>query len=303
MGGGKPIPAHIMIVLDRTGSMGPQGPSCNGGTKLECAQAGIDSFLLGMDPTVDEVGLVVLPPATSLANACQSTPTKSGDPYYVNGATYDAASPAWVLVGLSSDYRASSSSPLNTNSNLYKTYHCIQAFGSTAYATAIDQAQAVLTANHVKGTQDVIVFMTDGEANYGPCKETGPYPNGTCTNNTNNTYRTQPCHQAISSASAAKTAGTWVYTIEYDANGANTNCEGWKSSGSQNGSNCNTGAEVQFPCDEVPTIQAKATLQTMASDPSKFYYLPAASTLTTIFQDIAADLGGTRIVDDNYPGS
>ena len=41
----------------------------------------------------------------------------------------------------------------------------------------------------------------------------------------------------------------------------------------------------------------------MASDPSKFYYLPAASTLTTIFQDIAADLGGTRLVDDNYPGS
>jgi hypothetical protein len=299
MGGGKPIPAHVMIVLDRTGSMGPQGPSCNGGTKLACAQAGIDAFLEGMDPTVDSVGLVVLPPATNTANACQSAPTKSGDSYYVNEATYDSPSAAWVLVPLSNDYKASANSPLNANSNLYKTYHCIQAFGSTAYATAIDKAQAVLTANHVQGTQDVIVFMTDGEANYGPCTESG----NVCTNNTNNTYRDQPCHQAISSASAAKTAGTWVYTIEYDANGANVNCEGWKSSGSQGGSSCNTGKGVQFPCDEVPTIQAKATLQSMASDASKFYYLPAASTLTTIFQDIAADLGGTRLVDDNYTGS
>ena len=84
MGGGKPIPAHVMIVLDRTGSMGPQGPSCNGGTKLSCAQAGIDAFLQGMDPTVDSVGLVVLPPATSTAHACQSAPQTSGDSYYVN---------------------------------------------------------------------------------------------------------------------------------------------------------------------------------------------------------------------------
>jgi Flp pilus assembly protein TadG len=298
MGGGKPIPAHIMIVLDRTGSMGPQGPSCNGGTKLTCAQAGIDAFLQGMDPSVDSVGLVVLPPATSVASACQNQPTKSGDPYYVNEATYDSASAAWVLVGLSNNYKASAGSSLNTNSNLYKTYHCIQAFGSTAYATAIDQAQAVLTANHVKGTQDAIVFMTDGEANYGPCTESG----NVCTNN-NSVYRTQPCHTAVASASSAKATGTWVYTIEYDANGANINCEGWKSSGSQGGSNCNTGKGVQFPCDEVATIQAKATLQAMASDASKFYYLPQASTLTTIFQDISADLGGTRLVDDNYTGS
>ena len=55
MGGGKPIPAHIIIVLDRTGSM---GQSCSsGGTKMSCAKAGINSFLLGMDPAYDKVGL------------------------------------------------------------------------------------------------------------------------------------------------------------------------------------------------------------------------------------------------------
>jgi hypothetical protein len=41
----------------------------------------------------------------------------------------------------------------------------------------------------------------------------------------------------------------------------------------------------------------------MASDASRFYYSPNPSGLTTIFQDIADDLGGSRIIDDNYTGS
>jgi Flp pilus assembly protein TadG len=301
MGGGKPMPAHIMLVVDRTGSM---GWSCDaGGTKLQCAQDGIDSFLEGMDPAYDKVGLVILPPATSTSQVCQSEPTSWGDPYYVNEATYDQPSSAWVVVPLSSDYRASSTSPLNTNSSLYKAYHCIKAFGSTAYATAIDQAQAVLSANHDSKAQDVIVFFTDGEANYGPCNEqTSRWGGSSCTNNSS-TYRTQPCHQAITSAGLAKSAGTWIYTIEYDANGANTYCEGWKSSGSQGGSSCNTGPGVQFPCNEVSTITAQYTLQQMASDSSKFYFEPDPGSLTTIFQDIAADIGEARLVDNNYGGS
>jgi hypothetical protein len=41
----------------------------------------------------------------------------------------------------------------------------------------------------------------------------------------------------------------------------------------------------------------------MASDASRFYYSPNPSGLTTIFQDIADDLGGARINDENYIGS
>ncbi len=284
MGGGKPIPAHVMIVLDRTGSM---NSGCSaGGTKIECAQAGIDAFLTGMDPSVDEVGLVIFSPAQNSSKLCSTPPNNNG--------WFDQTNPAplWVAVGLSTDYKTSATSPLNTSSNLYQTYHCIKAGGSTAYATAIDQAQSVLTANHDPKAQDAIVFFTDGEANY------GEWPKGN-----GSTYRTQPCHQAISSASAAKAAGTWVYTIEYDSNAANTNCEGYKSSGSQNGGSCNTGKGIQFPCDEVPTITARSTLQQMATDPTKFYSEPTPGSLTTIFQDIAADLGGTMLVDDNYAGT
>jgi Flp pilus assembly protein TadG len=284
MGGGKPIPAHIMIVLDRTGSM---NSGCSaGGSKIQCAQAGIDAFLTGMDPSVDKVGLVVFSPASSAATKCNTPPNNNG--------WFDQTAPAplWVLVPLSTDYKASYDSPLNVNSNLYTTYHCIKAGGSTAYATAIDQAQAVLAANHDPKAQDAIVFFTDGEANY------GEWPKGNAS-----PYRTQPCHQAINSAAAAKATGTWVYTIEYDSNAANTNCEGWKSSGSQNGSSCNTGKGIQFPCDEVPAITARSTLQQMATDSTKFYSEPNPGDLTTIFQDIAADLGGTMLVDDGYTGS
>jgi hypothetical protein len=284
MGGGKPIPAHIMIVLDRTGSMG--WPCSADTTKIECAKDGIDAFLTGMDPSVDKVGLVVFSPASNSSTICSTPPNNNG--------WFDQTSPAplWVVVGLSNDYKTSSTSPLNTSSNLYQTYHCIQAGGSTAYATAIDQAQSMLAANHDPKAQDAIVFFTDGEANY------GEWPKGN-----SSPYRTQPCHQAINSAAAAKATGTWVYTIEYDSNAANTNCEGYKSSGSQNGSSCKTGKGIQFPCDEVPTITARSTLQQMASDPTKFYSEPNPGDLTTIFQDIAADLGGTMLVDDNYTGS
>lgn len=284
MGGGKPIPAHIMIVLDRTGSM---GAACSaGGTKIKCAQDGIDAFLTGMDPSVDKVGLVVFSPTSSAAKVCNTPPNNNG--------WFDQTAPAplWVVVGLSNDYKASANSPLNANSSLYQTYHCTKAGGSTAYATAIDQAQSVLAANHDPKAQDAIVFFTDGEANY------GEWPKGNASS-----YRTQPCHQAINSAAAAKAAGTWVYTIEYDSNAANTYCEGWKSSGSQNGNACNVGKGSQFPCDEVPAITARATLQQMASDATKYYSEPAPGSLTTIFQDIAANLGGTMLVDDNYTGS
>ncbi len=284
MGGGKPMPAHVMIVLDRTGSM---GSSCSaGGTKLQCAQAGVDAFLQGMDPAVDKVGLVVFSPASSSSTVCSTPPNTN--------SWFDQTSPAplWVVVGLSTDYKSSATSPLNTSSTLYKTVHCTRAGGSTAYATAIDQAQAVLSANHDPNAQDVIVFFTDGEANY------GEWPKGN-----SSPYRTQPCHQAITSAAAAKNAGTWVYTIEYDSNAANVYCEGWKSSGSQGGRSCNVGKGIQFPCNEVPAITARSTLQQMASDATKFYEEPNPGSLTTIFQDIAQDIGEARLVDDSYTGS
>jgi Flp pilus assembly protein TadG len=285
MAGGKPRPAHVMIVLDRTGSM--DWGCTAGGTKLQCAQDGVDAFLSGMDPAIDEVGLVVFSPAGSTSTICSRPPN--------DNSWFDQTrpSPLWTVVGLSTDYKPSATSPLNRSSGLYRTVHCLQAGGSTAYATAIDQAQAVLVANHDSKAQDAIVFFTDGEANY------GEYPRGN-----SSPYRTEPCHQAIDSAASAKAQGTWIYTIEYDSNAADTYCKGWQYSGRRRrGTNCGPGEGIQFPCDEVPQITARSTLQEMASDPDKFFEEPSPGDLTTIFQNVAESLQGSRLVTNGWTGS
>lgn len=298
MGGGKPFPAHVMIVVDRTGSM---SSSCSaGGTKLTCAKNGVDAFLDGMDPTYDKVGLVVLPPASN-SGACSQPKTSDGAPN-----DYDVYTNGYVVVGLSSDYKTSSTSPLNSSSTLVSDINCIKAGGTTAYATAIDQAQAVLAANHSATAQDAIIFFTDGEATYGPCVDANN--DSVCDNNASN-YRSRPCYQATQSAGAAKTAGTWIYTVLYDTN-TTDQCWAWKASGTgtklTGGSgSCNVAKGIQFlsGCYESPAMTAYGTVQSMASDSSKFFYSPNPASLTTIFQDIADDLGGSRIVDDNYTGS
>jgi hypothetical protein len=298
LGGGKPFPAHVMIVVDRTGSMG--SACAAGGTKLTCAKNGVDAFLDGMDPAYDKVGLVVLPPASN-GGACAQPKTSDGPPN-----DYDQFTNGYVVLGLSNDYKSSANSALNQGSTLVNDINCLKAGGTTAYATAIDQAQAVLAANHTSTAQDAIVFFTDGEADYGPCVDSNN--DGVCDNNSSN-YRSRPCYQATQSAAIAKAAGTWIYTVLYDTS-QSTPCTAWKSTGTGTKlgggtGSCNVTKGIQFlvGCNETPAMTAYGTVQTMASDSSKFYYSPNPSSLTSIFQDIADDLGGTRLVDDSYTGS
>jgi hypothetical protein len=78
------VPLDVMIVLDRTGSMSQSN-------KLTQAKAGITAFMKTMDPTLDYVGLAVLPPAPTVAQPCVDV-----DPYFTivngsytgNGGTY-----------------------------------------------------------------------------------------------------------------------------------------------------------------------------------------------------------------------
>ena len=170
--------------------------------------------------------------------------------------------------------------------------------GTTATAPAIDKARTTLAANHDPQAQDVIIFFTDGEANYGPCTDN----NGDqiCENNTSS-YRATPCHQAASSAAAATAAGVWVYGIAYDT--GSVSCWGWRSTGTgTDGASCAKHNGYQFRCAEQPGITAYSTVQQIASDSTKFYDQPNPGDLTTIFTTIAADLTGTRLVDDNYAG-
>ena len=100
MRGGKPKPAHVMIVLDRTGSM---GTACTiGGTKLDCAKGGLNAFLGAMDPAYDQVGLVAFAPHNG--NKCATPKTVNGPPN-----DYDVYSNNYLFVPLSTDYKTSAS--------------------------------------------------------------------------------------------------------------------------------------------------------------------------------------------------
>ena len=170
------LPLDIVMVLDRTGSMA--------GQKLVNAKQGVTSFLDDLDPAIDNVGLVVLPPAASTGAKCGSAPTSN----------YNLTNAAYLVVPLSNDY-ATSPGNLNGSSNLISTLNCVQAGGQTAYANALDAAQNELSANGRPGVQKVIIFLSDGAANTGPSYLPTTSP-----------YRTNPCGQSVQIASAAKAA-------------------------------------------------------------------------------------------------
>jgi hypothetical protein len=257
-----------MLILDRTGSMctkedgSDDHPACK---DMMNARNGMTTFLKAMDPNLDHVGLTVLPPAPAGGSICSA-------------GSYNNASNPYVVVPLSSDY-ATSTGQLVGGSPLVSAINCMQASGSTAYANAIDAAQAELVKDGRPNTQRVIVLLSDGAANTGPSYLPAGSP-----------YRTTPCHQGITSSQAAQSAGTLVYSIGYDVQ--HDVCK-----------NANGTLEV-------PAISALQALQAIGSpgnspcDPlvsTQFCNQPDDAQLNTIFAKIAADLlaGTSRLVDDN----
>jgi hypothetical protein len=159
----------------------------------------------------------------------------------------------------------------------------MQASGSTAYANAIDAAQAELVKDGRPDTQRVIVLLSDGAANTGPTYLPATSP-----------YRTTPCHQGITSSEAAQAAGTIVYSIGYDVghdickNGVTGNSETPPIQALQalEGIGSPAGSDGS-PCDKTLT--------------TNYCNQPNAAQLNTIFAKIAADLlaGTSRLVDDS----
>jgi hypothetical protein len=280
------VPLDVMIVLDRTGSMSQNN-------KLTQAKAGINAFMKTMDPTLDNVGLAVLPPAPSVGQACTDVTSSfngskkypdGSQQYNGNGGTYSQVNAAYVLVPLSNDY-ATSVGNLNGSSALMSTINCVQAGGGTAYAEAIDAAYAELQKDGRAGTQKVIVFLSDGAANDAPTFLASTSP-----------YRTNPCGQGVTSAGVAKAAKVLVYSIAYTANG--DECDA--AIGAKIGATTvQWYGSSNWGTPETPAMPAETALQEIASPGANYFYdLPNPTSLTGIFQQIAADIaGGTaRIV-------
>jgi hypothetical protein len=235
-----------------------QGGSPN---KLANAKAGIMTFLNFLDAGTALVGLTVLPPSPNLAGRCSA-------------GSYDLASSVYTIVPLSSDFKVNGT--INNGSNLVQTINCMAASGTTSYSLAIQAAQAELNLHGRANAQDIIIFLTDGAANTGPWF--GPYANPA------HTERTQPCHSGITSAAAAKAAGTWVYTIGYAIGG----------------DDCLKDRQNNGP--EAPFITPDQALSAMASNPGNYYVRPDTGQLNTIFTQVAADIsnGASRLVDDGW---
>jgi Flp pilus assembly protein TadG len=251
--GGKKL--DVMILLDRTGSMN-QGGSPN---KITNAKAGIMTMLDFFDPGTVRAGLAVLAPADSVATRCQAP----------NAAAYDKTTSAYVVVPLANDFKVNG--VIDPTSNLVSTVNCIKAAGSTSYALALEAAQAELATNGRPDAMHVIVFLTDGAANTGP----GFYP-------ANSPYNTEPCGSGVTSAAAAKAAGTRIYTIGYAIGG----------------DVCRSDAGAP----ETPSITPDQALSQIATTPSDYYIKPDTGTLDAIFAAIAADInqGASRLVDNGW---
>jgi hypothetical protein len=265
-------PLDVMLVLDRTGSMctdtnGNPDPAC---TDMENARAGMKTFLQYMDPSIDHVGLAVLPPPTSIATRCTRPPDSS---------SYDLTASPYVIVPLASDYLLSTGE-LNPNSNLVSTIGCVKGAGWTAYANALEAAQAELVAHGRPGVAKVIVFLSDGAANTGQLYYPASSP-----------YLTRPCQQGISSAQAITASGTEVFSIGYDVE--HDRC--------QSEAKATQTRTPEPPLADGTTATAAHALPQVASRPSDYYEKPDPGQLNNLYPSIAADLlhGTSRLIDDN----
>jgi Flp pilus assembly protein TadG len=323
-------PVDIVVAIDRTGSMCSPTDRFGNCIDLNNAKDGVRTMLSILNPPYAQVGMVAFPPVQSTSTDVCSAPYDSL-PNGFNG--YDSPSRGYLVDQISSNYKTSTGTALNTSSGLYlhtdsgDDTACIEAGGNTSYSEALRQSQAELLADGRPNVPNYIVFLTDGEANIGsvyPGTGTGAsfvpdptYPPG-------NSDDTKPCQTAIDLANAYKAAGTTIYSIGY-ALGNNVACtQGamgdwtpkvnavYNSSGqlvtpavpahwaacSQPDPNCEHYASST---PESPSINSYNTLDDIAS-PNDFYNQPSAGQLNTIFAAIASDIasGSSRLVDDAF---
>jgi Flp pilus assembly protein TadG len=281
--GGTVKPFNIMFVLDATGSMGETDSSCTvpgktNPSRWQCALYSIQSILKVMPTSLDGAGLMIFPGMGSQYSPganCSNNNQPSSVHYYTANIKYQ------IGTALDNTYNNGSgalnaSSPMVRAVGIYATSSstppCVTNPGGQGShaAEVITKAQALLAATTNNAT-NVIIFLSDGD--YGASQ--------TNLNNQSSKVANQ-CAQAVTAAQAATTAGTQVFSVAY---GASTATSG-------NSSSCTT---------DTPTrISACTTMQTIASDSSKFYSTDSScqisgstnqvSQLPSVFQAISTTL-------------
>ena len=197
MRGGTPKPAHVMIVLDRTGSMGYGLHDRRDQARLREERA--QGLPRRHGPGVRQGRARRVCPAQRTMCATPRRP-RTGPPTDYD-VVHEQLSLRAALDRLQDvGHVAARSRPRRS---------CPRSTASRPAAPPSSRPRSTrrattLAANHDPEAQDVIIFMTDGEANYGACAS--PNGSGVCSNNTS-PYRTNPCGQAVTSARPGRRGG------------------------------------------------------------------------------------------------
>jgi len=232
-------PVDVVVVLDRTGSMCLDKWNNHDCGDLDNAKDGVHTLLSILSPPYAQVGLIAFPPLDGASTPVCNTPQGTSGDY----TAYDSTDRRYLADQIGSDYKLSNGTA-NAASGLYLHTttgdgNCVDADGYTSYSEALRQAKLELDAHGRANIPDVIVFLTDGEANIGSVyasdgraytKADGSLSGyGTSAFPDNSAYPPgnaddeQPCHTAENLATTYKAAGVTIYSIGY-ALGSSTAC-------------------------------------------------------------------------------
>jgi Flp pilus assembly protein TadG len=274
--GGTAVPLNVMFVLDATRSMNDADSGCtvpgiSHPTRFQCAEYSVQSILKTMPTSLDNVGLMIFPGMATqyspTSHPCANQPNST--PYYTTNIKYQIGTTLDATYNNGSGALSNSSPLVQAVGNGTSLTGCVTAQGGEgSYAAEVlAKAQAALPV--VAGTQNVIIFLSDGDFNASASQ---------LSNTSGKT--TKQCDQAIAAAQAATTAGTTVYAVAYGA----------PSSG------CSSG-DTHNPC---------TTMQAIASDSTRFYSTDASCKITgsanaigslpAAFQAITTNLTKPRLV-------
>jgi hypothetical protein len=294
-GGGQPY--HIVIVLDSTNSMGTGtdsdcSVSVSGSFSPEqCAQLGIQSLLSVLSPgtasyPIDQVALVTFPglmpsETTTLTDPPAPAPKASDDtncPATNPPITSYNNNPGYLIVGFpnAGDFSTYNYAGLNSNSPLVDSVGAGTIGGCTGiktpggehtfYAGAIVAAQQYLEANHTSTVQDVIIFLSDGDASAtGSASTTGSdlYGNVPVPTNVQSYFSAQSVKNLLvngfytsnAECQQAVYAADWAKSI-VESDGTSTKIFG-VSYGSES-SGCTSG-DTLTPCQTIQGIASPST--------------------------------------------
>ena len=257
-------PLDVVMVIDRSRSM----------TESDMANArnAALAVLELYDPAIQSVGLVGLPYHRS-SNKCLVNTSQ----------TYPTTGNAWRLVPFSTDYQLSNGT-LNPTSDLVRTLQCLQrapdnvttnpsGAGHTDLGDPLETAGRMLTNDSRADVPDVIIFLSDGEANQ-------PRFN-------------QPCSYAATRATAAKTRGIDIFTIAYGVAAARCTYD-------TSGTYRNTYASTFFANVATDSVDNSpgTCLPTENTDGDHYFCETGSADLEPVFRRIAvAALERTRLVD------